>query len=101
MNIYSRLDVSFWCENKEYKLFPIGVDDYGDYIEVITAFRDPDIKRGCIGNLILYADKGIDWDGMDVPVQEDCIDEVLLRSITVYSASEGEPIYWRYIFLKN
>ena len=101
MYIYSRLDISFWYENKEYKLHPIGMDDYGDYIEVITCFRHPDIKRGCIGNLILYMDKGVNWDGNDAPVQEDCIDEVLLRSITVWSADEGEPIYWKYIFLKN
>ena len=101
MNVYSSLDISFWCNYKEYKLLPISVDDYGDYIEVITMFIDPDIKRGCIGNLIFYADKGIDWDGMDVPTQENCIDGVLLRNITVYSANEGEPIYWKYIFFKD
>ncbi len=101
MNVYSRLDASFWCENKEYKLHPIGIDDCIDCVEVITAFRHPDIKRGCIGNLILYADKGIDWDGGDAPTQEDCICEVLLRSVTVWSADEGESVYWKYIFLKD
>ena len=101
MNVYNRLDVSFWYNNKEYKLHPISVDDYGDCVEIVTVFRDPDIIRGCTGNLIICADKGIDWDGMDAPAQEDCIDEVLLRSVTIYSASEGEPIYWKYIFLKN
>lgn len=101
MYIYSRLDISFWCKNKEYKIHPISVDDYGDYVEIITCFRHPDIIRGCVGNLIFCADKGVDWDGMDVPAQEDCIDEVLLRNITIYSANEGEPIYWKYIFLKD
>lgn len=101
MNVYRGLDVSFWYENKEYKLHPVSIDDYGDEVEIITFFRHPDIKRGCIGNLILYTDKGFNLDGEDTQAQEDCINEVLLRNITVWSANEDEPIHWKYIFLKN
>ena len=101
MNVYGRLDISFWYKNKEYKLHPISADEYDDSIEIVTSLRHPDIERGCIGNVVLYTDKGRDLFGNEAPAQEDFIQDALLRNIILYSANEGEPICWKYTFLKN
>ena len=102
MNAYKYLDASFWCENKEYKLNPIGCEDYEDSIEVITCFRYPNIKRGCIGNLFLNSRGGFDAETYDaVPDQEDCYADVLLQKIMIDSASRDEAVVYKYVFLKD
>ena len=52
MRFYRYLNVSFWYENKEYNLFPEDIYEDDFEVTVITKARHPDLKRGCIGNLI-------------------------------------------------
>ncbi len=102
MNVYKYLDASFWYENKEYKLNPISSEDYDDYVEVISYFRHPDIKRGCIGNLFLNSKQGFDIETYDaVPDQEDCYADVLLQKIMIESANRDEAVVYKYTFLKD
>lgn len=102
MNAYKYLDVSFWYENKEYKLNPISIEDYDDYVEITTYFRHPNIKRGCIGNLLLNSKKGFDLETYEVvPDQEDCYSDVLLQKVMIESANRDEAVVYKYIFLKD
>lgn len=101
MNCYRCLDASFWCKDTEYKLYPINIDEYDDYVEVVSYFRHPDVYRGCIGNLILIAVDGRDIEGNDMPTQRDCYQNMLLSKIQVYSANQEEAPTWKYTFLKD
>lgn len=102
MNAYKYLDASFWCENKEYKLNPISSEDYDNYVEIVTYFRHPNIKRGCIGNLFMISRGGFDVKTYDtVSDQEDCYSDVLLHKIMIESANRDEAVTYKYIFLKD
>jgi hypothetical protein len=103
MNCYRYLDASFWCKDTEYELHPIEIDEYDDYIEIVSYLRDPDVYRGCIGNLILTAIDGRDIEGEEVAsTQRDCYRNVLLSKIQVYSAKNREEApTWKYTFLKD
>jgi hypothetical protein len=97
------LDASFWCKGIEYELHPIDINEDDDCIEIISYFRDSDVYRGCIGNLILTAINGRDIEGNEaVSTQRDCYRNMLLSKIQVYSAKNREeaPI-WKYTCLKD
>lgn len=102
MNAYLKLDASFWCKDTEYPLYPIWVDESDDSIEIVTSLRHPDVRRGCIGNLILTAVEGRELDTFEeVSNQRDCYDNVLLGKIQVWLTSYDEAPSWKYIFLKD
>lgn len=102
MNVYRRLDASFWCKNVEYPLYSFGFDERDDSIDVIAYARHPELERGCIGNLIIKAVGGHEIEtSEDVPNQEDCYRNVLLGRIQVYSAEPEEAPSWKYTFLKD
>lgn len=101
MRFYRRLNVSFWYENKEYELFPVDIYEDDFEVSITTMARHPNLKRGCVGNLI-YTCK----DGMKAYTYEntdddfDCLHNVLLKKIQVCEIdSDGMPT-WKYVFEK-
>lgn len=103
MNYYRCLNASFWCKGIEYELYPITIDEYDDSVEVVSYFRDSDVYRGCIGDLILTAIDGRDIEGEKaMSSQRDRHQNMLLSKIQVYSANnEKEAPIWKYTFLKD
>jgi hypothetical protein len=102
MNVYNRLGISFIYDGIEYELYPIDVDDYDDTIEIITYFRHPNIKRGCVGDLDLRSGKGFEvGTASDASDQIDTYENVLLKNILIWSNNEGEAVEYKYTFLKD
>lgn len=102
MNVYGKIDISFWCNSKEYRLFPTFVDEYEDSIEIVSGFIDENLHRGCIGELFITTFKGIAMpDNGDAPDHICKYDNILLRNILIYSTNLDEPILFKYVFLKD
>lgn len=103
MRIYRYLDISFWCENKEYDLIPQDIDEDDFEVTIITPARHPNLKRGCVGNLIYNCHKGVDIKtGSDAEgEQQDCLNDVLLKKIQVYDFNEDSVPIWKYVFEKE
>ena len=102
MNFYRRITASFWYNREEYPLYPTSINEDDDSVEIITSARHPDIKRGCIGDLVLTGVNGKNASSeQNVPLLNDYCHNVLLSKIQVYSADPTEAPTWRYIFLKE
>ena len=103
MRFYRRLNVSFWYENKEYDLFPVDIDEDDFEVSIVTQARHPDLKRGCVGNLIYTSSGGMQaYTYDDVKEnQEDCLSEVLLKNIQVWDVSDDGVPTWKYVFEKE
>lgn len=102
MNFYCRITASFWYNNEEYPLYSTSINEYDDSVEIITTARHPDIKRGCIGNLVLTGVNGANAKAeQNVPILNDYHYNILLSKIQVYSAEPDSPPAWKYIFLKE
>lgn len=102
MNIYQRIGISFMCNGKEYRIDPTALNDYEDKIEILTYYRHPDLKRGCVGSLEVYSHDGIDVEtGSNNIEQKDLYQDVLLKNILIYGTGGDEAVEYRYIFLKD
>ena len=80
----------------ELNLYSISIDEDSDSIKINTNIRQPDLKRGSIGDLVLVSKTPLD----DTEIR-DIHKDVLLQRIEVWSEEMDEPTEWRYIFLKN
>jgi hypothetical protein len=103
MRFYRYLNVSFWYENKEYTLFPVDIDEDDFEVSIVTQARHPDLKRGCIGNLIYTSSGGIKpFDGEKIEGdQQDYLHNVLLKKIQVWDIDEHNMPTWKYVFEKE
>lgn len=102
MRFYRYLNVSFWYENKEYVLFPEDIDEDDFEVTVVTKARHPNLKRGCVGNLIYTCSGGMKAQtGEEVDGQQDCLDDVLLKKIQVWDIDEDGIPTWKYVFDKE
>lgn len=102
MRFYKRVNVSFWCENKEYALFPQNIEENDCEVTVISIARHPNLKRGCVGNLIYTYGGGMKaYTGEDVEDEQDCLHNVLLKKIQVWNVDEDGLPTWKYVFDKE
>ena len=103
MRFYRWLNVSFWYENKEYALFPIDIEEDDFEVSVITQARHPNLKRGCVGNLIYTCNGGVKAETYEdvKDNQQDCLTDVLLKKIQVWDISEDGVPTWKYVFEKE
>ncbi len=102
MRFYRRLNVSFWYENKEYDLFPVDIDEDDFEVSMVTQARHPNLKRGCVGNLIYTCSDGIKaYTYEDAEGDCDCLHNVLLKKIQVWDINEDGLPTWKYVFDKE
>lgn len=102
MRFYRYLNVSFLYENKEYELFPEEIDEDDFEVTVVTKARHPNLKRGCVGNLIYTCCGGTNVrTGEDVDGDFDCLNNMLLKKIQVWDTDENGVPTWKYVFDKE
>ena len=82
--------------DEELNLYSISIDEDSDSIKINTNIRQPALKRGSVGDLILVSKTPLD----DTEIR-DIHKDVLLQRIEVWSENVDESTEWRYIFLKN
>ena len=94
----SNFDINaiFKDSSDEFNLYSINIDEDSDSIKINTNIRQPVLKRGSVGDLIFVFKTPLD----DTEI-EDVHKDMLLQRIEVWSDEIGEPIEWRYVFLKN
>ena len=80
----------------ELNLHSISIDEDSDSIKINTNIRQPALKRGSVGDLVLVSKTPLD----DTEI-EDIHKDILLQRIEVWSDNIDELTEWRYIFLKN
>ena len=83
-------------EGNEINLYATTVYEDCDSFEIITEIRQPELKRGCVGDLILIHKNPL--DNINI---EDTHKDMLLRRVEVWSNDPDAAIEWRYIFLKD
>ena len=81
---------------EELNLYSISIDEDSDSIEINTNIRQPALRRGSVGDLVLVSKTPLD----DTEI-EDVHKDMLLQRIEVWSDNIDELTEWRYIFLKN
>ena len=81
---------------EELNLYSISIDEDSDSININTQVRQPALKRGSVGNLVLVSKTPLD----DTEIR-DIHKDVLLQRIEVWSENVDESTEWRYVFLKN
>ena len=80
----------------ELNLYSINIDEDSDSIKIITNIRQPALKRGNVGDLVLVSKTLLD----DTEIR-DVHKDVLLQRIEVWSENVDEATEWRYVFLKD
>lgn len=83
-------------EGNEFNLYSTTVYEDCDSFEIITQIRQPELKRGCVGDLIIVHKNPLDEKHI-----EDRHKDMLLRRIEVWSNDPDAAVEWQYIFLKN
>ena len=92
-----RINTKFKNSNGEiFDLYSISVDESVDDIQIITQTRQPSLKRGCVGDLMLTSRSGLDGE-----LIEDVHRDILLRRIEVWSDDPDYVPEWKYVFLKD
>ena len=81
---------------EELNLYSISIDEDSDSININTQVRQPALKRGSVGNLVLVSKTPLD----DTEIR-DIHKDVLLQRIEVWSENVDEATEWRYVFLKD
>lgn len=89
----ANMRIYFYYNGKEVQLHQINICDDWELIEVETSDRFEDLKRGCVGDLVISV---LDDCGHEV---NDVFRDCLLRNINL-SDSSGETYIWKYTFLK-
>ncbi len=101
--IYENLNVICRDESNTYKILECsGYDESIDEIKIRTVVKNNELKRGWIGDLSYSTGKSIDIltaDYVDFVV-EDTYQDVLLRSVNIWTIDDG-IITWEYTFLKK
>lgn len=82
--------------DEELNLYSISIDEDSDSIKINTNVRQPALKRGSIGDLVLVSKTPLD----DTEIR-DIHKDVLLQRIEVWSENVDEATEWRYVFLKD
>ena len=82
--------------DEELNLYSISIDEDSDSIKINTNIRQPALKRGSVGDLVLVSKTPLD----DTEIR-DVHKGVLLQRIEVWSERVDEVTEWRYVFLKN
>ena len=81
---------------EELNLYSISIDEDSDSIEINTNIRQPALRRGSVGDLVLVSKTPLD----DTEIR-DIHKDVLLQRIEVWSENVDEVTEWRYVFLKD
>ena len=82
--------------DEELNLYSISIDEASDSIKINTNIRQPTLKRGSVGDLVLISKTPLD----DTEIR-DIHKDVLLQRIEVWSENVYEATEWRYVFLKD
>ena len=90
------INAIFKHSSDEFNLYSVSIDEDLDSIKVITNIRQPALKRGSVGDLVLVSKTPVD----DTEI-EDVHKNMLLQRIEVWSENVGEATEWRYVFLKG
>ena len=101
MDVFSKMIIGLQSEDYMYELPFFDIDDYDDRIEVYSAMRHPDLKRGFVGDFIYRVDGCSIDGGKNINTDIDGYKDVLLQKIQCWHANAGDVIEWKYTFLKN
>jgi hypothetical protein len=97
--------LSVICTDNTYttELYIDDIFEADDYIEVVSSVFNTNLDRGWTGNLVLKG-RGVDCDSLNEvsnSVMTHYIPDALLQNVQLYSICHGEPVAWKYRFLKN
>lgn len=100
----TRVDLLFSNNNEQFELYITDVSEFEHEIEVYSSFLHPTLKRGWTGNLSYHTVKAYrlpSGESIDDDVSLVTVKDVLLRSVQCFTMSDGEPVEWKYTFLKD
>ena len=81
---------------EELNLYSISIDEDSDSIKINTNIRQPALRRGSVGDLVLVSKTPLD----DTEIR-DIHKDVLLQRVELWSENVDEITEWRYVFLKD
>lgn len=104
MIITARIDLIFRNYDEEFMLYITDISEYEHEIEVYSECLYPTLKRGWKGDMIYHTKKVYEVPSTEV-IEDDInlvtVKDVLLRSVQCFRMSDGEPVEWKYTFLKD
>ena len=104
MIVSMKMDLIFRNREEEFEFYITDISEYEHEIEVFSECIHPTLKRGWKGDMIYHTYKPYELPSANV-IEDDVnlvtVKDVLLRSVQCFRMSEGEPIEWKYTFLKD
>lgn len=104
MMLTMKMDLVFRNSEEKFNLYITDVSEYGHEIEVFSECIHPTLKRGWKGDMIYHTKKVYEVPSTEV-VEDDInlitVKDVLLRSVQCFRMIDGEPVEWKYVFLKD
>lgn len=100
--VYRYLDIICKNESSEVQIYAESYDECMDEIKIRADIRNERLNRGWIGDLTYTTKKAYSLEsGTEIEnIAQSTYNDVLLASITVYSADD-RAVTWEYRFLKK